>query len=75
MDVVEELLKLGANPNSPMADESPLMYCKDSATFLLLLKYGANPNKLRNGLPAFWSIFSREFAGKTTLRCRVVSGN
>ncbi len=57
LDVVEELLKLGADPNSPLASSSPLVHCGDAASFLLLLKYGANPNKIVNGYPAAWSIF------------------
>ncbi len=62
-EVVEELLKLGANPNTPYSDVSPLTWCNDAATFDTLLKYGANPNKLVDGYPASWVIFNEKFSG------------
>jgi len=60
-EVVEELLKAGANPNSPLSDFSPLVCCDGATTFDLLVKFGANPNKLVQGFPAYWAIFNSNF--------------
>lgn len=58
-DKISLLISLGADPNSPLSDDSPLLHAKSSSIYELLLSLGANPNKIVNGIPVFMYLLLR----------------
>ena len=53
-ETIQLLISLGANPNSPVEHDSPLLHTKSLIVFQQLLECGADLNKIvRQGLPVF----------------------
>ncbi len=52
-DRISFLISLGADPNSPLEDDSPLLHARTSIVYNHLLTLGSDPNKLVKGIPVF----------------------
>jgi len=57
------VLELGAIAEFPWENDSLLLKAFKTEDRMLLLKHGADPNKLIDGIPVFMKIFTKQFDG------------